>query len=208
MSILATYASEYKNSINDENNFSSNTGQKKKTKNKTLKKKPLIKDNAKMEAMMNKIHNFDEEEDEDELGNFEPISPPAISKSGEHEVLQSSTSSKNNENSKVESFSELPSEYAKQYYEQYVPYMEQNKHVLAEQRISSQSTQSPTFDNVGKPTRNSNLQTKVDYLIQLLENQSNEKSSDVMEELILYSFLGIFTIFIVDSFARVGKYIR
>jgi hypothetical protein len=29
-----------------------------------------------------------------------------------------------------------------------------------------------------------------------------------MEEVILYSFLGVFIIFIVDSFARVGKYTR
>ena len=78
MSILATYASEYKNSINDENNFSSNTGPKKKMKNKTLKKKPPIKDNAKMEAMMNRIHNFDDEEEDDELTNFEPIAPPVL----------------------------------------------------------------------------------------------------------------------------------
>ncbi len=29
-----------------------------------------------------------------------------------------------------------------------------------------------------------------------------------MEELVLYTFLGVFVIFVVDSFARVGKYVR
>ena len=42
----------------------------------------------------------------------------------------------------------------------------------------------------------------------LLEEQKDEKTGHVMEEIILYSFLGVFIIFIVDSFARAGKYTR
>jgi hypothetical protein len=49
---------------------------------------------------------------------------------------------------------------------------------------------------------------KLIYMINLLEDQQNEKTSNVTEEIILYTFLGIFIIFIVDSFARVGKYTR
>ena len=45
-------------------------------------------------------------------------------------------------------------------------------------------------------------------MIHLLEEQQDEKTGHVTEELILYSFLGIFIIFIVDSFARAGKYVR
>jgi nitrate reductase NapE component len=45
-------------------------------------------------------------------------------------------------------------------------------------------------------------------MIHLLEEQQDIKTSHVTEELILYSFLGVFIIFIVDSFARVGKYVR
>jgi hypothetical protein len=45
-------------------------------------------------------------------------------------------------------------------------------------------------------------------MISLLEEQQDEKTSNVTEEVVLYSFLGIFIIFIVDSFARVGKYVR
>ena len=52
------------------------------------------------------------------------------------------------------------------------------------------------------------LLTKLNQVIYLLEEQQNEKTGHVTEELILYSFLGIFIIFIVDSFARVGKYVR
>ena len=49
---------------------------------------------------------------------------------------------------------------------------------------------------------------KLNYMINLLEEQQDEKTNNVTEEVVLYSFLGIFIIFIVDSFARVGKYVR
>lgn len=49
---------------------------------------------------------------------------------------------------------------------------------------------------------------KLNYMIHLLEEQQEEKTSNVTEELILYMFLGVFVIFVVDSFARAGKYTR
>ena len=52
------------------------------------------------------------------------------------------------------------------------------------------------------------LLEKLNYLIQLVEEQHSEKTNYVMEEFLLYSFLGIFMIFIVDAFSRSGKYVR
>ena len=52
------------------------------------------------------------------------------------------------------------------------------------------------------------LMKKLNYMIHLLEKQEDEKTSNVTEELVLYMFLGVFTIFCVDSFARAGKYTR
>jgi hypothetical protein len=49
---------------------------------------------------------------------------------------------------------------------------------------------------------------KINYMINLLEDQQDERTNNVTEEVILYSFLGIFIIFVVDSFARVSKYVR
>jgi len=49
---------------------------------------------------------------------------------------------------------------------------------------------------------------KLNYMIHLLEEHHDEKTHSVTEEVILYSFLGIFIIFIVDSFTRIGKYKR
>lgn len=49
---------------------------------------------------------------------------------------------------------------------------------------------------------------KMNYMIHLLEDQKDQRTESVNEELILYLFLGIFVIFITDSFTRVGKYTR
>jgi len=56
--------------------------------------------------------------------------------------------------------------------------------------------------------QNDAIINKLNYMINLLEEQQDERTNNVTEEVILYSFLGIFMIFIVDSFARVGKYTR
>jgi hypothetical protein len=57
-------------------------------------------------------------------------------------------------------------------------------------------------------TSDNRLMEKINYMIHLLEQQHNEKTSNITEEFVLYTFLGIFIIFIVDSFARAGKYTR
>ena len=45
-------------------------------------------------------------------------------------------------------------------------------------------------------------------MIHLLEDQQHEKTDNITEEFLLYTFLGVFVIFVVDSFARAGKYTR
>lgn len=53
-----------------------------------------------------------------------------------------------------------------------------------------------------------NIMQKLNHITHILEDLQMEKTSNITEELILYSFLGVFVIFMVDSFARVGKYHR
>jgi hypothetical protein len=55
---------------------------------------------------------------------------------------------------------------------------------------------------------NQALIEKLNYMINLLEEQQDQKTGSVTEEVVLYSFLGVFIIFIVDSFSKVGKYTR
>lgn len=52
------------------------------------------------------------------------------------------------------------------------------------------------------------LLQKLNYMISLLEDKQDEKTNNVTEEVILYSFLGIFIIFIADTLVRAGKYVR
>ena len=49
---------------------------------------------------------------------------------------------------------------------------------------------------------------KLNKIIYLLEEQQNEPTKHITEEFILYTFLGVFIIFIVDSFSKTGKYTR
>ena len=68
----------------------------------------------------------------------------------------------------------------------------------------------PYYDKTGGTTMLNKEETtdKLDYLIHLLEEQQDMRTGHVTEELILYSFLGVFIIFVLDSFARAGKYVR
>ena len=69
---------------------------------------------------------------------------------------------------------------------------------------TSQMTQESLNDKKGKDP----VLEKLNYMILLLEEQQNDRTEHITEELILYFFLGIFMIFMVDSFARSGKYVR
>jgi len=94
----------------------------------------------------------------------------------------------------IESFTQLPEgAYTppnQEYYNQYVPYF-------------TNPTDNPRID-----APKDALMKKLNYMIHLLEEQQDEKTGNVAEELILYLFLGIFVIFVVDSFARAAKYTR
>lgn len=57
-----------------------------------------------------------------------------------------------------------------------------------------------------KPIENTN--NKLNHIIALLEQKQDEKTETVFEELVLYLFLGFLIIYIIDSFVRVGKYVR
>lgn len=195
---LAMYASEF----NNEDNII----QKKREgmRNKTLKKRETIRNNSKVEALMKKIHEDDDENSD--LSDYQPLLGPPKSagmerldnmsdkmENGMEERMEQQQNLPNNYNPPPvqEAFTQLPSEYAKQYYQQYVPYF-------------NQSSDDVTPNGVNKDE----LLNKLNQIIYLLEEQQDEKTGHVTEELILYSFLGVFIIFIVDSFARVGKYVR
>jgi len=52
------------------------------------------------------------------------------------------------------------------------------------------------------------LTEKINYMIHLLEQQQSDKTANITEEFILYTFLGVFVIYVLDSFTRAGRYVR
>jgi hypothetical protein len=86
------------------------------------------------------------------------------------------------------------STYASQYYEQFVPYAESLAGQLAN---GGSGANGPSISGT-----NAALIEKLNYIIHMLEQKKDEKTGHVIEELVLYCFLGVFIIFIVDTFTR------
>ena len=85
--------------------------------------------------------------------------------------------------------------YASQYYEQFVPYAESLANQLAGGGGGGGSMSGT----------NAALIEKLNYIIHMLEDKKEEKTGHVVEELVLYCFLGVFIIFIVDTFTRAAS---
>lgn len=49
---------------------------------------------------------------------------------------------------------------------------------------------------------------KLNYLISLIEDQKDARTEHAMEDMILYVFLGVFTLFVLDTFVKHGRYTR
>jgi hypothetical protein len=64
------------------------------------------------------------------------------------------------------------------------------------------------FEYTQPLSKESQLLEKLNYMIYLLEEQKDEKTGQVTEEVILYVFLGVFVLFVLDSFFKTGKYSR
>lgn len=61
---------------------------------------------------------------------------------------------------------------------------------------------------IGKNESGDRMMEKINYMVRLLEEQQLEKTNNITEEFILYTLLGVFVIYVVDSFSRAGKYMR
>lgn len=139
--------------------------------------------------------NDDDTDDEDDsLGSFDPLPPPEVQSSNDRGIATTQEIDAEKDDNAIESFAQMgdmASVTADNYYKQYVPYYTQ-----------MQGSQEEVHTN------KDDLMTKLNYMIHLLEEQQDEKTENVTEELVLYLFLGVFVIFVVDSFARAGKYTR
>ena len=212
---LATYAAPYNESnINNNNNV---IEEKRRYRNKTLKRRDNKSSNPKVDAMMKQIYNEEDEEYNNSMSDFQPLGAPESAS-----MLNSDRGMK-----------EQPRENYD--YDEVLKQQQDNDKLLgtygddvnnnnmfqaSQQGIMYNSAQNSynTQQNLGDqnnytygPSYNLNqdeVVQKMNYIIYMLEQQKNEKTDNVMEELVLYTFLGVFVIFVVDSFAKVGKYVR
>ena len=252
---LAMYAAPFDDNNNSNNNSNNNVNdndimnKKRQTHNKTQKKYHNENhDQQKVNSVLATIHQnivSNEDDNEDNLGDFNPPPPPqsigvqkakaveesknvpvSFNNGNENDSNSSSIAnnifrtlgkspqplSGNDNNLDLNNFSSnyADNKTADEYYSKYLPGINN----LARNKMNKQFYNSAQNSNLNDMNSNygsgSNdiLLQKINYMINLLEEQQDEKTNNVTEEVVLYSFLGIFIIFVVDSFARVGRYTR
>jgi len=155
----------------------------------------------KINDLLNKVTSSAANDTSSKLGNFTPPSPPAINVKKDYVMLTPTNTGYGADEPRTPIYSN----YAKSYEPSAIPFPVQNGQ-------GSTNASIPYYARMGLQGGNalgdSKLLEKINYMIHLLEEQQAEKTSNITEEFILYTFLGVFIIFIVDSFARAGKYTR
>jgi hypothetical protein len=164
--------------FNEDNNINSNT---------KFKHTPKT-NSSRVTKLLSKIH--ESFENDDSLADFTP--PPMPKSSGVQKTVE-----KENFESRT-----LP-EYTQFYntkVESHQPYIVDHDTSLNHYYNENQSNK--------KSSNSDDINNKLNDIIQMLKEQQDYKTEHVTEEIILYSFFGIFIIYLVDSFKRVGKYTR
>jgi hypothetical protein len=188
---------------------------KNKNKSKTKKKCTSYKDilNPKVDQAYSTIEGFDED-DEENIVNFNSKSSD-MQYTNNNQKSQNIISDKetfNNINNNINNNNIYDSGQDNHYKSNYGNYdnnytidnSEFNKHINY-----SQGVQQVEQDiNIPDVTNNKELLSKINYVIHLLEEQRSEKTNYITEELILYLFLGVFIIFVLDTFFKSSKYTR
>ena len=165
-----------------------------KPKNKTIKNNVARKiDKEKISQLLSKSNNADSDSDsESEMADFKPPPKPELTKGLE----QTSENTSVHEDSPDQNIP-LPV---------YTPQFNENE-ILNQYKKKTNQNLNNVFSQFGE---SDDINSKLNYLIKLIEEEKDEKTQNITEELILYCFLGVFVIFIVDSFVKVGnkKYTR
>ena len=186
---LAMYASPFDDYSPSINNLNKKRQQHALTK--TQKQRP---ESEKVNSVLQSIHNLPAPADDGGLSDFAPIPPPSSVGVENTRIRDSSTGQP------PASSSNIP----KDYYTRFMPPgYSSTASTAVPSPVASYQQQQPAYQS-----RDDILLTKLNYMINLLEQNQDERTNNVTEEVVLYIFLGIFIIFIIDSFVRVGKYTR
>ena len=223
---LAMFAAPFNDNSNSDlisNDSDTLINQKKQIHNKTQKKYPKENfDTEKVNSVLEKIHSSKDDDDEKgQLSDFNP--PPKTQSAGVNKTIatEEMMNMTNQNDLMFRTLGRAPqptyegdnnldlNDYSN--YGDNKTSEEYYKRVLPGYSTSRNPSNKPYYNvnyNMQNNSSDDVLLQKLNYMISLLEDQQDEKTNNVTEEVVLYSFLGIFIIFVVDSFARVGKYVR
>ena len=220
---LAMFAAPFDNNIDSSTNSDNNIiNQKRISHNKTQKKHHKENfDTNRVKTVLDKIYN-NLDEDDDDKDNFTP--PPktesaGVEKTKSQESMMDMTSStdvmfktlgrnpqpnyEGGDNLDLNNYTNYGDDKTnEEYYKRVLPGYIQQKNPNNKPYYNTVN-----YNMIETPSQDVLLQ-KLNYMITLLEEQQDERTNNVTEEVVLYSFLGIFIIFIADTFVRAGKYVR
>ena len=176
---------------------------------KTIKKRPPpgqpVERKKCVEALM--MMTGDESDDDAGLADFRPLSNPELTRmpNGQENQKQSRGRGQG-QLPQLENIESQPSSYDQAHSPPPTLRPDVSGALASIQAASASSPQyAGQMQNGAEGVSNKGLSEQLNYIIHLLEEQQNAKTSTTTEELILYTFLGVFTIYIVDSFTKAGK---
>ena len=200
---LAIYAAPFNTESEDTTNTYSVASKRKPVNNRTQRRHDEY-DASKVNSVLTAIHASSSSSSSSpasassstsEMADFKPM-PPPVSVGVENTKINNPDMSDEVDLRDLNSV-HMNDQATDQYYKQFMPAQQGQQQQQQQQQQSSYGIKD-----------NANVIAKLNYMIHLLEEQKDERTNNVTEEVVLYSFLGIFVIFIVDSFVRVGKYVR
>ena len=207
---------EINKNTNNSSNNSSNDTKNKNNYRKTIKQKQNVPNQSKLSALLKSMDEATDSDNENENDNYKGNANTSsnylgVSNGSNQNSHQNSddttylkdipTTNGNPISNKM--YDSLSSNYANQYYNQFVSAVNKG---YGSGLGSDDSLTGGAHASISMPKNE--LIEKLNYIIDLLEEQQDYKTNSILEDLILYAFLGIFIIFIVDSFSKSNKYVR
>lgn len=165
-----------------ENNISFNSNNK--IKSTTELEKKIKK--RKKPVQKTQVVSIDDDEN-DMLENFEPIQRPELTNETNRNISNNAKNVSEEEINNEKDFSENP--------------------YLISEHIDLQINKDKEIA-IPKEKSISDVERKLNYLIKIMEKEKSGNVQYLTEEIILYGFFGVFIIYVIDSFTRVGKYVR
>jgi hypothetical protein len=206
---LAMYAAPFDDENTQINSKDNDTpiGRKRQANNRTQKRLPKENNySEKVNSVLQSIHNSPEQSSG--LADFNPLPPPTsvgVEQTRIRDINEEQYPKMDNSSYTLENNQQQHQQSQDDYYKRFMPNYDKlyktTPHNLPYYKTTSSQEPKMTGEN-------GILLEKLNYMIHLLEEQQDERTGNVTEEVVLYCFLGIFIIFVVDSFVRVGKYVR